>query len=130
MSSIRKKKYAFVSDYVRINALYKYGGIYLDTDVEVLKSFNPFLTETGFLGFENRTTVGTAVMACEKGADFARRMIEYYRSHPFIDNLGNINLTTNVTILNSILEEKGMKRENKNQMIDSIKIMQKRFLLP
>lgn len=125
-----KKKYAFVSDYVRINTLYKYGGIYLDTDVEVLKSFNPFLTETGFLGFENRTTVGTAVMACEKGADFARRMIEYYRSHPFIDNLGNINLTTNVTILNSILEEKGMKRENKNQVIDSIKIMQRDFFYP
>lgn len=42
------KKYAFVSDYIRIKALYEYGGIYLDTDVEVLKSFNSLLDQKGF----------------------------------------------------------------------------------
>lgn len=40
---IRTKKYAFVSDYVRLKALYEYGGIYLDTDIKILKSFNPLL---------------------------------------------------------------------------------------
>lgn len=43
-----KKKYAFVSDYVRIKALYEYGGIYLDTDVEVLRSFNEFIENKHF----------------------------------------------------------------------------------
>lgn len=69
-----QKKYAFVSDYVRIKALYEYGGIYLDTDVEVLKSFNHLMHSKGFFGFENRTTVGTAVMACEKGSEFAKNV--------------------------------------------------------
>ena len=52
-------KYAFAADYVRLYALYEYGGIYLDTDVEVLKSFDPFLNDTVFFGFEE--LVGFAV---------------------------------------------------------------------
>ncbi|MFQ7081030.1 glycosyltransferase family 32 protein [Sellimonas intestinalis] len=59
-------KYAFVSDYVRIYALNKYGGIYLDTDVEVLKDFSPFLDHNTFLGFENRTMVGTGIIGTQK----------------------------------------------------------------
>ena len=51
------KKYAFVSDYVRVYALYNYGGIYLDTDVEVKKSFNNFLNIIKSIGF-----VGAAVL--------------------------------------------------------------------
>ena len=124
------KKYAFVSDYIRAKALYTYGGIYLDTDVEVLRSFDQFLQKKGFLGFENRTTVGTAIMACEHRSEFAERMIEYYHSHPFIDKSGNMNLTTNVTILNSILENKGMERLNKAQVIDDITILPRDFFYP
>lgn len=124
------KKFAFVSDYIRIKVLYQYGGIYLDTDVEVLKSFDPLLETKGFLGFENKTTVGTAIIACEKGTDFAKQMIDYYNSHPFIDHLGNQNLTTNVMILNAILKQKGMEQINKNQFIDEINIYQRDLLYP
>lgn len=124
------KKYAFVSDYVRIHALYVYGGIYLDTDVEILKPFGELLNEKGFLGFENKTTVGTAVMACEKGADFAKKMVDYYHSNPFMDKCGHMNLTTNVTILNNILEKKGLERINKEQVIDGIKVVQREVFYP
>ncbi|MFP3393795.1 glycosyltransferase, partial [Brevibacillus sp. SIMBA_076] len=48
-----EKKWAFVSDYVRLWALYHYGGIYLDTDVEVLKGFDAFLGHDSFSGFED-----------------------------------------------------------------------------
>ena len=125
-----KKKYAFVSDYVRIKALYEYGGIYLDTDVEVLRSFNEFIENNAFLGFENRTYVGTAVIACEKNADFAKQMLDYYHSHPFIDASGNQNLTTNVTVLNNILESKGMERINKEQLIGGIHIYERDIFFP
>lgn len=46
--------YAFVSDYVRVYALYNYGGIYLDTDVEVRKSFNDLLDNDSIWGFEEK----------------------------------------------------------------------------
>lgn len=49
----RNKKYAFVSDYARFYVLYKYGGIYLDIDVEILKSIDELLTNEMFLGFED-----------------------------------------------------------------------------
>ena len=124
------KKYAFVSDYIRIKALCEYGGIYLDTDVEVLKSFDSLMNHKGFLGFENRTTVGTAVMACEAQSDFAKEMVEFYKSHPFVDSNGNQNLTTNVTILNQILERKGMERKNREQIVDGIYILEREYLFP
>ena len=50
----KEKKWAFVSDYCRIDVIYQYGGIYLDTDVEVIKSFDPLLSEEMFCGFESR----------------------------------------------------------------------------
>jgi len=58
------KHYAFVSDYVRTKVLFEYGGIYLDTDVEILQNFDMVLKkEVCVLGFETRSKVGTAVMA-------------------------------------------------------------------
>lgn len=125
-----QKKYAFVSDYIRIKALHEYGGIYLDTDVEVLKSFNHILGAKGFLGFENRTTVGTAVMACEKGSEFTKKMLDYYHTHSFIDKYGNQNLTTNVTVLNSIFESMGLERINKPQIVNDMVIYQREVFFP
>ena len=53
------KKYAFVSDYVRVYALYNMGGIYFDTDVEVFKSLDEFLQEDSFWGFEEKDYIAT-----------------------------------------------------------------------
>lgn len=124
------KKYAFVSDFIRIKALYEYGGIYFDTDVEVLKSFDPFLVNNAFLGFENRTCVGTAVIGSEKGISFAKEMLDYYYTHPFVDCNGHLNLTTNVSILNDLLEKKGLIRENKEQIVGDIHVYERSFFFP
>lgn len=51
------KKWAFVSDYVRLKALYEYGGIYMDTDVELVKSLDGFLHEKAFSGFETKESM-------------------------------------------------------------------------
>ena len=61
------KKYAFVSDYVRVFALYKYGGIYLDTDVEVFKDFNDLLDNESFWGFEQENYIATSTIGAKKG---------------------------------------------------------------
>lgn len=59
-------KYAFVSDYVRLHALYHYGGIYLDTDVEVYKPFDLFLQHDSFWGFEQGNYIATSTMGAKK----------------------------------------------------------------
>ena len=124
------KQYAFVSDYFRVKVLYEFGGIYLDTDVELIKDFDHLLKEKAFLGFENRTTVGTAVMACESGADFVKQMVDYYETHNFVDDNGHLDITANVTLLNVILESKGMKRINTPQLIGNIRILERNVLYP
>ena len=61
------KKWAFVSDYARLKVLVEYGGIYMDTDVEVLKPLDRFLSERAFSGFEDADAIPAGIMACEKG---------------------------------------------------------------
>ena len=61
-------KWAFVSDYVRLKVLHDEGGIYLDTDVELIKPLDKLIEEIGFMGFDDKGVVSTGVgFACEKG---------------------------------------------------------------
>ena len=69
-------KFAFASDVIRLWALYNYGGIYFDTDVEVVKSFDALLFSKGFIGFENDSFVNTGqCVAAEKGSRIIGDMI-------------------------------------------------------
>ena len=71
------KKYAFVTDYVRLYTMYTYGGIYMDTDVEVLKPLDKFLVNKAFSGFENYMNIPTGIMACEKGYPDFKELLSY-----------------------------------------------------
>ena len=64
------KKYAFAADYIRFYALYNYGGIYLDSDVEVLRSFDPLLGLPYFAGAETAGTIEAAVLGDQEYATF------------------------------------------------------------
>ena len=73
------KKWAFVSDYARIYALYKEGGIYFDTDVKVLKDVSSIVDKDMFLGYEDSGFVGTAVIGVkEKDNQYIKEILDYY----------------------------------------------------
>jgi mannosyltransferase OCH1-like enzyme len=79
------KKYAFAADYIRLYAVYKYGGIYLDSDVEVIKSFDDLLHLPYFIGKEavgNRIEV--AAFGAEKGCKWIEQCLDYYKDRHFI----------------------------------------------
>ena len=81
------KKYAFAADYIRCYALYTEGGIYLDSDVEVLKSFDDLLHLPYFIGEEQGFNIEPAVIGCEKGWDYLGEMLNYYKDRHFkVDN--------------------------------------------
>lgn len=83
-------KYAFAADYIRLYALYHYGGIYLDSDVEVLKSFDDLLVLPYFLGRENTPSgVEAATLGCEKGNVLIKAMYESYENREFNDTSVN-----------------------------------------
>ena len=108
------KKWAFVSDYLRLFALKKYGGIYLDTDVEVKKTFNDLLHLDFFIGSEkynNNFNLGTAVIASNKNNDIIKAMINHYQNRHFIKQDGFFDMTPNPIILGNILSGYGITND-------------------
>ena len=106
------RKFAFVTDYVRLYALYTEGGIYMDTDVEVLKNLDPFLDLPAFSGFEDNVHIPTGIMAAEKGSVWAGWQLKYYDDRHFLLPDGTLDLTTNVEIIGKLMREKGFILRN------------------
>lgn len=113
-------KYAFVSDYVRVHALYHYGGIYLDTDVEVLKSFNDLLHHPSFWGFEQENYIATSTIGAQKGNVLIKQFLESYKDKKFLKEDGTINSLTNVAIITKLLEFLGLKTNGQYQKIEGV----------
>ncbi len=77
-STYAEKKYGFIGDYYRLKAVYEYGGIYLDTDVMVNRSFDPLLGYNVFLNFIFESSIGTAIIGARKGSPFIRSLMDMY----------------------------------------------------
>lgn len=104
----QNKKYAFASDYIRFYALYNYGGIYLDSDVEVLKSFNPLLSKKYFMGEEAGGDVEAAVIGAEKGLMWMKECLDYYSNRPFVRTDGTYDMRPVPLLINAIREKYGL----------------------
>lgn len=115
-------KYAFVSDYVRLFVLFNYGGIYMDTDVQVLKPFDKLLELNGFIGFEDEELVSTAVIGTKMNNSLIKEWLDEYNNRHFIEN-GKLNTITNVRIFTDILLKHGMEQNNAIQKIWNEKIV-------
>lgn len=116
------KKWAFVSDYVRLKILSEYGGIYLDTDVELLKSLDEFTDQTGFIGFESPENIATCVMGCIPGQPFFNWATRQYDTRAFCKADGSCDSTTNTTWLTGILLQKGLQQNGMTQNVSGITI--------
>lgn len=109
------RKFAFVTDVVRLYALYNEGGIYMDTDVEVLKPLDQFLHHHAFSGFEDEKNIPTGIMASEKGGKWAKENLEYYNGRHFVKEDGTLDLTTNVTTITNYMLPHGLLQNNTYQ---------------
>lgn len=101
---MRNKKYAFAADYVRFYALYHHGGIYLDADVEVLKSFNPLMAEKQLLGEEASGDIEAAVIGAEKGTDWVKQCLDYYKNRSFVKIDGSFDISPVPLLLNKVIQ--------------------------
>ena len=130
LEAMNHKKYAFVSDILRLYALYNYGGIYLDSDIKVLKSFDPLLNNKAFTGFESEDRVGVWLLASEKGNPIFKEMLECYKNRHFIKENGDLDLTPNPVILGPVFDKHGIQYNNKKQSLGNITIYPKDFFCP
>lgn len=128
----QQKKWAFVSDYLRLSVLCNYGGIYMDTDVEVLKNFEVFLQHGVFSGFETESLIPTGIMAAQKGHPLVKRLLDYYEDRPFVLENGKFDTKTNVLIITEICQALyGLVPNGKTQTIaDDVYFYSKEYFCP
>jgi len=124
------RKFAFVTDYVRLYALYTQGGVYMDTDVEVIKSLDAYLENKAFSGFESDSSVPTGIMASEKALPIFKELLDYYTDRHFIDEAGNMDLTTNVTTITNILKKHGLECNNSYQVVADFTLYPNDYFCP
>lgn len=101
--AFEQKKYAFVADYIRLYALYHYGGIYLDSDVLVYKSFNPLLNLPYFIGEDVIGLFEAAVIGAEKETTWIKDILDYYTDRHFILPDKSLNTDTLPAIIHNQL---------------------------
>ena len=106
------RKFAFVTDYVRLYAIYTEGGVYMDTDVEVLGSYDQFLHHHAFSGFETDGNVPTGMMAAEKGSVWAKELLDQYKDRVFVQPDGSFDMTTNTVVITNYMLGKGLVQNN------------------
>ena len=132
------KKYAFVSDYARLWILYKEGGIYFDTDVEVIKPLDDIIAHGAFIGCEisptqiqKLITVNPGLgIATEAGHPIYKELIERYNIRTFILPNGEMDLKTIVTETTEVLQAHGLQCLNEIQTIEGITIYPKDYFCP
>ena len=112
------EKYAFAADYIRLYVIYNYGGIYMDCDIEVLKSFDDLLNQPYFLGSEGGGNIEAGVFGAEAKLPWLGDCLEYYEGKTFINSDGSQNTTT----LPKIMMSQILKNRNILELCDDISV--------
>lgn len=101
------RKYAFAADYIRLYAVYHYGGIYMDMDIEVVKSFNELLDNPYMIAYERPDKIGieAGCFGAEKGSPYLKACLDYYVDRHFVQPDGTFDTRTLPSIMQEILEK-------------------------
>lgn len=117
------KKYAFVSDVMRLIVLEQHGGVYFDTDVEVVRDISPLLDDEGFIGFENEQYVNSGqVVAAEAHHPVIQAMIEEYKTLHFTNADGSLNTVGCPRLNTDVMERFGLVRNGQEQLVAGIHV--------
>lgn len=126
------RKFAFVTDYVRLWALYNEGGIYLDTDVEILKPLDDLLHLSAFTGYEGSKTQPpvTGLMASEPHGEWVKEQLEAYQDAHFIKEDGSFDMTTNTVRISSIMCSNGFVQDGKYSVYKDLHVFPTDYFCP
>lgn len=124
------KKFAFVADYVRLFALLNEGGVYLDTDVEIIRPFDDFMKFDAFGSFETPLVVQTGVIGSVSNGNLIKKMFEYYRDRHFLLADGSFDQIPNSKIITDMLIKDGLELKNLHQSLTSFEIFPSDYFCP
>lgn len=100
------QKWAFITDYVRLKVLYEYGGFYMDTDVEMIKSLDPLRIYRAVSGYESPTRILTGTIGSCRDNEWIGLLLRYYDNRHFLREDGTFDLTTNVKVITEMTSQK------------------------
>ena len=124
-------KWAFVSDYVRLKVLYDEGGIYLDTDVELIKPLDKLIEKSGYMGFDDNGVISTGLgFACEKGNELVGALLKDYEDIHFLLSDGTYDLTPCPDRNTKTMQELGLDISIQKQRFMGIQMLPEEYLCP
>lgn len=125
------KKWSFVTDYVRLDVINQYGGIYFDVDVELLKSLDDLLSYNAFFGFENVSYVATGLgFGALPNQKIVEDMLSIYENINFINADGSLNQITCPVYNTQIIKKYGFIINGKTQINENICVLAPEYLAP
>ena len=126
------QKYAFVSDYVRLWALCREGGLYLDVDFVVYKPFDDLLHWDAFAGFEGskHSPLMMGVIASRKEGLWVTEQLAYYNNRRFLDANGVMDLTTNVKFVSEKMSKQGFAQNGEEQDYKDLHVFPVEYFCP
>lgn len=134
----KAKKYAFVSDYARFWILYRYGGLYFDTDVEVIRNMDDIIARGPFMGFESDQIPGSKPVGVAPGLGLGalpgqqlyKKILGVYGKLHFECNKNGVPTKTVVEITTDFLIEEGLKSINDIQVVEGVYIYPPEYFNP
>lgn len=125
-------KYAFVSDYVRLFALHRDGGLYLDVDFMVYRSFDDLLDHAAFAGFEGskHQPLMMGVCASEAHGEWVTEMLSAYANRHFVLSDGSYDMTTNVQFITAIMASNGFRQDGREQDYKDLHVFPVTYFCP
>lgn len=126
------RKFAFVTDYVRLWALYNEGGVYMDTDVEILKPLDDLLHLSAFTGYEGSKTQPpvTGLMASEPHGEWVKEQLDAYENVHFIKEDGSFDMTTNTVRISQIMRANGFVQDGKYAVYKDMHVFPTEYFCP
>ncbi len=127
------KKWAFVSDYARFKILYDEGGLYFDTDVELIKPLDEIVARGNFMGRETESKPAVAPglgLGANPGLGLYKELLEAYHSRHFLNADGTMNQTTIVDYTTEILLQHGLENKNEIQFVAEVYVYPKEYFCP
>lgn len=114
-----EKKWAFVSDYFRLKAIYKYGGVYLDTDMELMKPLKAYLFSEAFLAFETPIFVHAGIIGAKKENTFIKKIMDTYQQESFENGENNMPLPIPRRITTLLEQDTNIVLNGKAQLLNN-----------
>lgn len=125
----KNKLWALVSDYARLDIIFEHGGIYLDTDVELIKSLDDLLYQEAFAGFERKQFVAFGLgFGAQKHFQVLKKMLDYYEHIDLINGDGTLNVITCPRVQTKILCEEGLICNGEYQRVAGMTIYPEKML--